>query len=93
MSSRSDTKLEAVTAERAAAQLGKAPSTIRYWVTHYNARRLGKVGRKMYYDLADLAVIEREVRHEHPVPATWQERAEISQRCPLRAAERLAAAA
>lgn len=93
MPSSDDPKVEAVTAEQAARQLGKAPSTVRYWVTHYNARRLGKVGRKMYYDLHDLAVIEREVRHEHPVPATWQERAEIRECCPLRTAEPFPAAA
>lgn len=82
-----------VTAIQAAKQLGKAPATIRCWAVRYNARQLRRVGRAMYYDLADLAVIERELRHGHPVPATPEERAAISQRCPLRAAERLAEAA
>lgn len=86
-------KPEPVTAEKAAERLQRAPSTIRYWVTHYDARRLGKHGRKMYYDYNDLFVIERELFHEHPVPATWRERAKIRERCPLKTAERLAAAA
>lgn len=60
-------------------------STIRYWVPHYGARRFGKVGRVMYYDLADLRVIDREIFHGHEVPTTWQERAAIRDRCPLAA--------
>ena len=79
---------EAVTSLQAAERLERAPSTIRYWVTHYGARRLGLVGKVMYYDYADLAVIDREIRHGHPVPATWQERAAMPTICPLRATER-----
>jgi hypothetical protein len=74
---------QAVTAADAAARLDRATSTIRYWVTHYGARRYGKVGRVMYYDLADLKVIDREIWHCHPVPPTWRERAAIRERCPL----------
>jgi hypothetical protein len=80
------TQPQAVTAADAAARLDRATSTIRYWVTHYGARRYGKVGRVMYYDLADLKVIDREIWHAHegvPIPATWQERAAIRERCPL----------
>jgi hypothetical protein len=88
-----EAEIEPVTAVQAAKRLGKAPATIRCWAVRHNARQLRKVGRAMYYDLHDLAVIERETRHGHPVPETPEERAEISQRCPLRAAERLAAAA
>lgn len=77
--------LEPVTSKQAAKALEKAPVTIRYWVTHYGARRLGKVGKVMYYDLHDLRVIEREVFHGHTVPATWQERAAIRLACPLKA--------
>lgn len=86
-------RLEPVTAEEAAERLRRSPSTIRYWVTHYDARRLGTHGRKMYYDYNDLMVIERELYHEHPIPATWQERAEIRTRCPLKTAETFPAAA
>lgn len=92
MPSSEDARPKAITAEQAARRLQKAPTTIRYWVTHYNARRLGKVGRKMYYDYNDLAVIEREVRHGHPVPATPEEREAIRSRCPL-PVERVPAAA
>jgi hypothetical protein len=80
------------TAEAAAERLGRAPGTIHCWGTRYRARKLRIRGR-VYYDYRDLAVIERELRHGHPVPETPEARAEISQRCPLRAAERLAAAA
>jgi hypothetical protein len=34
-------------------------------------------------------VIERELRHGHPVPATPADRAAIAQRCPLRAGQRV----
>jgi hypothetical protein len=83
----------AVTSKQAAAKLDKAAGTIRYWVTHYGARRLGMRGRVMLYDLRDLRVIEREIRHGHLVPRTWQERAEIRDACPTRESERLADAA
>jgi hypothetical protein len=76
-------RVRPVTSKQAAGRLEKAPSTIRYWVTHYAARRLGKVGQVMYYDFDDLRVIERELRHGHPVPATPEERAEIADCCPL----------
>jgi hypothetical protein len=82
-----------VTATDAARRLDKAPSTVRCWAFRFNALKLGAQDGKVYYDYADLSVIERELRHGHPVPATPEERAAISQRCPLRAAERLTAAA
>jgi hypothetical protein len=80
--------LEPVTAKQAADRLDKASSTIRCWAVRYGARQLRKIGKRVYYDYADLAVIDRELRHGHPVPATWQERAAIRLRCPLREAER-----
>lgn len=86
-------QVEPVTAKQAADRLEKASSTIRCWAVRYGARQLSKVGKRVYYDFADLAVIDREMRHGHPVPATWQERAEIRLRCPLREAERKQVAA
>jgi hypothetical protein len=80
--------VEPVTAYEAAERLDKAPSTIHLWALRYDARRLGKQGRKVYFDFGDLAVIDREIRHGHPVPATWQERAAIAGCCPQREAER-----
>ncbi|MEV4672711.1 hypothetical protein AB0K34_13735 [Actinomadura sp. NPDC049382] len=77
-----------VTSKQAADRLERSPSTIRYWVTHYGARRLGKVGQVMYYDFDDLRVIERELRHGHDVPSTPEERAEIAAACPLWLQER-----
>jgi hypothetical protein len=88
-----DTQVEPVTAKQAGERLGKAPSTIRCWALRYGAVQLKKIGRVVYYDFADLAVIYREVKHGHPVPATPQERAEIRLRCPTRGAERLPTAA
>lgn len=86
-----DTGLEPVTAYDAARRLDKAYTTIHLWAIRYGARKLGKQDRKLYYDYWDLAVIEREIRHGHPVPGTWQERAAIRSCCPLAAAARRAA--
>lgn len=88
-----ENEVEPVTAVQAAKRLGRASATIRCWAIRHNARQLRKLGRAMYYDYRDLAVIEREIRHGHPVPATPEERAAISQCCPLRAADRSAEAA
>jgi hypothetical protein len=75
--------VEPVTAYDAAGRLDKAASTIHLWALRYGARKLGKQGRKVYYDLSDLKVIERELRHGHQVPATPEERAAIADCCPL----------
>ena len=83
-------EVEPVTAYEAAERLDKAPPTIHLWALRYAARRLGKQGRKMYFDFADLAVIDREIRHGHAVPATWQARSAIAGCCPQRKAERTA---
>jgi hypothetical protein len=81
-----------VTVYDAAPRLQCAPSTIHGWALRYNVEKLRhRDSRKTYYDYRDLAVIERELRHGHPIPKTPEGRAEISQRCPLRVAERLAA--
>lgn len=87
-----DLPFEKATATEAAQALDKAPGTIYSWGTRYRARKI-RIGKTAYYDLKDLRVIERETAHGHPVPATWQERAEIRLRCPLRDAERNQAAA
>lgn len=79
--------VEPVTVYDAAERLDKAPSTIHLWALRYGARRLGKQGRRVYFDFADLAVIDRELRHGHSVPATPEEREAIRLRCPLRDAE------
>lgn len=75
-------EVEPVTAVEAARRLGKAAATIRCWAVRYGAHQLGRVGKAVYYDYRDLAVIERELRHGHPVPATPVERAAIRGRCP-----------
>lgn len=82
--------VEPVTVYDAAERLGKAPSTIHLWALRYNARRVGKHGRRVYFDFADLAVIEREIRHGHDVPPTPEARAEIADVCPLWVQERRA---
>lgn len=81
-------EVDPVTAYDAAGRLDKAASTIHLWAIRYGARKLGKEGRKMYYDLNDLRVIEREIRHGHQVPATPESRAEIAAVCPLWQQER-----
>lgn len=81
---------EPITAYDAAEILNRAPSTIHLWAIRYGTPKLGKIGRRVYYDMRDLRVIERETSHEHPVPATPEDRAAISAMCPLRAAERAA---
>jgi hypothetical protein len=79
--------VEPVTAYDAADRLDRAPSTIHLWALRYNARRIGKHGRRVYYDFADLAVIHRELKHGHPIPETPEERAAISARCPLKSSQ------
>lgn len=82
--------VEPVTAVEAADRLDRAASTIRCWALRYNARQLRKIGKRVYYDFADLAVIEREIRHGHEVPSTPEARAEIADVCPLWVQERRA---
>jgi hypothetical protein len=77
----------------AAETLHRAPSTLHGWVLRYGVRKLDKEGRRILYDYDDFVVIERELFHEHPIPATWQERAEIRERCPLKTAQPFPAAA
>ncbi len=57
-----------VTAEEGARRLGLSKGTIQSWVTRYGARRLGTVGRRMYYDFNDLAVIDAAIDAGRPVP-------------------------
>lgn len=73
--------------------LHRAPSTLHGWVLRYGVRKLDKEGRRILYDYDDFVVIERELYHEHPIPATWQERAEIRERCPLKTTEAFPVAA
>jgi hypothetical protein len=79
-----DPAFDPVTARQAAARLDRAAGTIYSWGTRYKARRR-KVRGATYFDLADLRVIDREIFHGHPVPATWQDRAAIRDQCPLSA--------
>lgn len=80
-----------VTVYEAAKGLKRAPSTLHVWAVRYNARKVGKRGRKTLYDYNDLVIIERELFHHHPVPNTWQERAAIRDRCPMKTADSEAA--
>lgn len=76
-----------VTAAEAADRLDRSVGTVYSWVTRHGARRLKRINRRMYYDLNDLKVIEREIRHGHEVPPTPEARAEIADGCPLWVAE------
>lgn len=71
------------TVAEAARRLKKASGTIASWGTRYRARKI-RINGITYWCLKDLRVIEREIMHGHPVPATPQERQEIRLRCPLR---------
>jgi hypothetical protein len=82
-----DEELIPVNVAQAADRLDRAPGTIRCWASRYGARKLGRDGRNVVYDYSDLSVIDRELRHGHPVPPTPEERAAISGMCPIRAAE------
>jgi hypothetical protein len=88
-----DDSPRAISVYDAAETLDRAPSTLHGWVLRYGVRRLGKEGRRVLFDYDDFVVIERELFHEHPIPATWQERAEIRERCPLKTAQPFPAAA
>lgn len=81
---------EKATTVEAAQCLDKAPGTIASWGTRYKARKI-TVGGKTFWDMRDLKVIEREIHHGHKVPATPEERAAISVRCPLQDAQNSAA--
>jgi len=48
--------------------LGVSKGTIYSWVTRYGARRLGRVGRRTYYDYHDLAAIDGAIAAGVPVP-------------------------
>lgn len=85
--------VEPVTAVEAAERLGRAPSTIRCWALRYQARQLKKIGKRVYYDFADLGLIHRELQHGHPVPATPEERYADRLRCPLKSPQNSAALA
>lgn len=80
-----------ITAQDASKALGVPVATIRVWIHRYSVARLGRQGRHVFYDLADLAVVARERRHGHAVPTTPDERAAILTGCPLQRTERHAA--
>ncbi|GAA5046417.1 hypothetical protein GCM10023259_020290 [Thermocatellispora tengchongensis] len=57
-----------VTAKVAAVRLGREAVTIRQWARRYGVRVLGKSGREVVYDFADLATIEGCIWRGDPVP-------------------------
>jgi len=59
--------VEPVTAAEAARRLNKRVGTIRSWASRYDVRRVGTVGRVVYFDYHDLAKIERQIRRGLPV--------------------------
>lgn len=44
--------------QRAAEELGREWSTLRDWPARYKARKVGKVGRVVFYDFWDLSTID-----------------------------------
>ncbi|WP_433443714.1 hypothetical protein [Nonomuraea sp. CA-141351] len=65
------------TAKQAAAHLDREPGTIRQWAFRYSARVLGRAGREVVYDFADLATIEGCIWRGDPVPPTAEDRDEL----------------
>ncbi|HEY9440144.1 MAG TPA: hypothetical protein VIS29_16165 [Streptomyces sp.] len=49
---------EPVTLADAAERLARPWSTIRDWPARYKARKVGQVGRRVYYDYGDLSAID-----------------------------------
>ncbi|WP_253747175.1 hypothetical protein [Nonomuraea thailandensis] len=58
------------TAKTAAVRLGREAVTIRQWARRYGVRVLGRVGREVVYDFADLATIEGCIWRGDEVPET-----------------------
>ncbi|MBP2704415.1 hypothetical protein JOL79_11380 [Microbispora sp. RL4-1S] len=83
-----DDQPEPTTYAAAAARLDRTASTLRDWVTRYNARRLGTVGRLTYVDFRDVATIDGCIYRGEPVPPTPEERDQL--RAQRRAAARAA---
>lgn len=81
-----ESAFEKATTAEAASRLQKAAGTIASWGTRYHARKINIRG-VTYWDMHDLRVIEREIKHGHAVPASPEERAAIRFRCPLKAAD------
>ncbi|MFD8529439.1 hypothetical protein ACFV0L_18665 [Streptosporangium canum] len=65
------------TAKTAAARLAREAVTIRQWARRYGARVLGKSGREVVYDFADLATIEGCIWRSDDVPPTPEARDEL----------------
>lgn len=80
-----------VSAREACARLEVPAGTLYSWVSRYGVPRMWvpphtlprQPSGGMLYDFGDLLVIEREIRHRHPVPSTPQLRARIREACPL----------
>ena len=68
------------TTRQAATHLDREPGTIRQWARRYQARTLGRAGRQVVYDLADLATIEGCIWRGDPVPPTPEDRDELRAR-------------
>lgn len=65
---------EPITAKNAGARLRRDAATIRKWGTRYQARKLGRDGREVYYDYADLATIDGCMSRGEDIPATAEAR-------------------
>jgi hypothetical protein len=74
---------EPITAAEAASRLGKDPATIRSWGSRYQARKLGRIERRTYFDWNDLATIDGCMARGEEVPTTAEGRDQL--RADLRA--------
>ncbi len=53
-----DERPDPIPLQKAAEELGREWSTLRDWPARYKARKLGQVGRVVFYDFWDLSTID-----------------------------------
>jgi hypothetical protein len=71
-----DERPDPIALQKAAEELGREWSTLRDWPARYKARKLGQVGRIVFYDFWDLSTIDAMKNLGLRVLATPEERAE-----------------
>lgn len=68
------TRPEPTTLAAAAERLRRPRNTLGVWAHRYRARKIGKVGREVYYEYGDLATIDACLHRGEPVPKTPEAR-------------------
>ncbi len=65
---REDDKVQPITIPDAAEFFGKPVSTLRDWPYRYKTPKVGKVGRRVFYDMRDLETIDAFKNLGLPIP-------------------------